>query len=77
VSPMRFAPIRGEMPERAPLIPERRAEYESFQEESLWRLGARLAVAFWETEAGDVRISSGFRRIAREQRAFVEQSGIA
>jgi hypothetical protein len=59
--PMRFSPIRGEVPERELTIAP-----SSDIPRSVWEWAARAAEGFWFAVAADVRISAGFRRLAEQ-----------
>lgn len=61
MSPMRFSPIRGEIPDRdLNLAPSTAAT------RSVWGWAAQAAERFWLHVAADDRISSGFRRLAEQ-----------
>jgi DNA-binding transcriptional ArsR family regulator len=59
--PMRFSPLRGELPER-----ELTVAPSSDIPRSIWEWAARVAEGFWFTVAADVRISANFRRLAEQ-----------
>ncbi len=68
--PMAFAPATAGMmrQEAVDLVVDTQVKKEA------WDVAIPLANQFWQAVADDIRISDGFRRIARDMRGKVEQA---
>lgn len=60
--PMFYAPVAGEVVERDWASQPRRPNAHTL---GVWPLALELAVRFWQSAAGDARISHEFRAVAR------------
>ena len=68
MAPMRWAPVRGELPGDTTLTPPVRDP----KTEALWFKSGALASEYWRTLAGENRLSPAFRTIAHKTRQWIE-----
>ena len=64
MAPMRWAPVRGELPRDTDPPPPVRDS----QNEPVWYDSGKLAVEYWQRLTDETRLSPAFRRIASQQR---------
>lgn len=73
MTPMRWAPVRGELPRDITLTPPIRAP----QNEASWFNSGALAMAYWRRLADEERLSPTFRAIAGQSLRWIEHTNRA